>query len=432
MPLLADLFGMQTPMPAQAPPVDDADLLRRAIQLNRGIEVAPVALAAPQEAAPREYPVFAPPPAEHIPTAAAATVSPPPAAPQAASAMSGPSLGERLGKFLMAGGEGSLARGIGEATYGADRSKETENLTAKLLMERSGLPMDHAMAVARNPSAMNQILPQIFGPKEPFIKLGPEEALFNKNTGSMAARNDTAKTPAPVQEYKAYFQDEINNNRIPKGLNDWDLERRRAAATAVSINDKRENTFQSEAGKVQAKRFGELIEAGSNAKTMIGQLQQLSEIAKNVQTGPQAQLTATFGPWAQALGLKIDGLSDIEAYKSITDRLAPQMRAPGSGATSDYDAKQFLSSLPNIGRTSGGNELVNRTLQLLSASQLRAGEIASKVYAGEITPTDGERQIRELPDPYADFKSWDAARRESSQAHPWRDPDSGAVVRRKQ
>lgn len=437
MALLSELFGLpQMGAPQETP---DEELLRRALRLNDGIVTGQA--VANQPAVPpldpvrelREYPV-------HEATAARETVPASIPQPQAAPQFMPrePSMGDRIGRFLMAGSPGSIARGIGEATYSADRASQTENATVAALMRRGGYGQDEALAIARNPAMLQSVLPSVFGPKNPYQKVAPGEALLKD--GKPIFTNTEQKPSDVVKQYQFYHQDETAAGRPPKSFSEWDLSRRQAGATAVTIADKRERSFEAEAGKTQAKRFGEIIDQGNNAKAMLGDMRQLADIAKRVQTGPGAQLTAALGPFAQWLGVNIAGLSDIEAYKGIVDRLAPRMRAPGSGASSDFDARQFLSSLPNIGRSAAGNEIINRTFQAISETQIAAGEIASRVYAGEITPGDGERMLRELPDPFDAYKTWQKNNPPEtiapSGAQPdasgvWTDPQTGARVRRK-
>jgi hypothetical protein len=321
-------------------------------------------------------------------------------------------MGERFGRFLAAGSAGSLARGIGEATYGADRAAETENLTAKWLMNNRHAP-DEATArgMARNPALLKTIL-------------------------SGAQR----QPPAAVQEYQFYTQQEASSGRQPLSFNDWSLEKKKAGA--ISINNQGESEFSKTAGKKGAERFDDLVTQGLKARERRADLKQLADLAPRVGTGLGAQVTAAFGPLAEALGLKIDNLGDVQAYQGIVDRMVPNMRVPGSGATSDFDAKQFLSALPGLGRTPEGNAIINQTMQAVTEMQDRAAEIASRALQGTLPRADAERELRALPDPYDIYKRWKADQPDQRAAEPaspkagaakapaWTDPDTGAIVRR--
>ena len=80
------------------------------------------------------------------------------------------------------------------------------------------------------------------------------------------------------------------------------------------------------------------------------------------------------------------------------------MRPAGAGATSDFDAKQFLSSLPNLGRTPEGNAIITATLQAVQENKIKAAEIANKAFSSEITWQEADRQIAALVNPYEAFK----------------------------
>src|SRR6185312_4704580 len=61
--------------------------------------------------------------------------------------------------------------------------------------------------------------------------------------------------------------------------------------------------------------------------------------------------------------------------------------------------KNFLKSLPSLGNTPGGNELIAKTMEGLAANKAKAAEIGSMALNKEITRKEAEKQLRELPDP---------------------------------
>lgn len=173
-----------------------------------------------------------------------------------------------------------------------------------------------------------------------------------------------------------------------------------AGRTQVTTNvGKDEEAFDKEAGKIVAGRFNDLAAEGPQAKQMISDVQTLQQLGTQIGTGKAAQAKATLGPYAEALGVKIDGLSDIQAYEAIVNRLAPNLRVKGSGAQSDLELKNFLKSLPSLGNTPGGNELISKTMEGLAANKAKAAEIGSMALNKEITRKEAEKQLRELPDP---------------------------------
>jgi hypothetical protein len=312
------------------------------------------------------------------------------------------------------------------------QAPERENQTVRLLMQKGNYDQETATAIARNPEMMKQVLPQLFGSKG--VTLGPGQVHFRPGPGGSlveAARGGDKfinlaegaslidpttrqpvfqsgpKQPELVKDYNFYSEQETKAERQPKSFGDWDLARKSAAAQTVNINPNAELEFKKKASGVQAERFGDIVKKGETAREMIGDLSSLADLAKQFETGVPAQLTQMLGPYAEALGIKIDNLGPIQAYQSIVDRLAPRMRVPGSGATSDFDARQFLRSMPQLGNMPEGNQVIRDTLQAIQESHIAASEIASRALAEEITPQQAEKELRALPDP---FSKWKASR----------------------
>lgn len=177
-----------------------------------------------------------------------------------------------------------------------------------------------------------------------------------------------------------------------------------AARTNVNIDQKQETEFGKEAGKKQAERFNAMVQGGQEAQVMIGNLSAIRDLGSRINTGKQAEVLNSLGPYAEALGLKIDGLGEMQAYNAIITRLAPQMRVPGSGATSDFEMRKFLEALPGLGKTPEGNEIIAQTFEALQQHRIAAADIASRALAGEIKPADAEKEIRALPDPMTLWK----------------------------
>lgn len=162
--------------------------------------------------------------------------------------------------------------------------------------------------------------------------------------------------------------------------------------------------FQKKSDDEAATRIGGYITEGAQAPALIGQLQQLSDLSRNIGTGKGAQFMAAVGPYAQALGVNVKGLDQQQAFTALVDRMAPQMRPVGSGSSSDTDVRMFMNSLPQLGNTDRGNQIIAGTMQALQQNKLQAAEIAAQAQRGQISWQDAEGQIRKLPNPYEQFK----------------------------
>ncbi len=139
---------------------------------------------------------------------------------------------------------------------------------------------------------------------------------------------------------------------------------------------------------------------------MVSDIDTLTELGKNIGTGKGAEILSKVGPWAQAIGVDVKGLSDIQAFEAIANRLAPSLRIPGSGAQSDFELKNFLKSIPALGNTPDGNAIAAATMKGLQENKVRAAEIGSKALNGEITRPEAEKMLRALPDPMDGYREY--------------------------
>ncbi|MDR6826489.1 hypothetical protein J2X48_000707 [Bosea sp. BE271] len=178
------------------------------------------------------------------------------------------------------------------------------------------------------------------------------------------------------------------------------------AGTRIDLN-KGENKFDEEMGKGQAKRFNDLIAEGDVAQGRLADIQTLRETSRRLGSqGSSANLKATVGPYAESLGIKVDGLSDIQLYESITQRLAPTLRAPGSGSTSDIEFKGFLRAIGPLSNTPAAREMILDTFEAASRNDIARADIASRLAQKEITRGQAEKEIRSLPNPLEAFREF--------------------------
>lgn len=178
-----------------------------------------------------------------------------------------------------------------------------------------------------------------------------------------------------------------------------------AAQTNITNDLRGETEFAKEAGKSQAGRFQKFVDEGDKASEMLGNIGALRDLGTQINTGKGAELMAAFGPWAQYAGISIDGLGEAQAYEAIVSRIAPSLRTPGVGSSSDFDARQFLLSLPQLGRTPEGNAIIQNTIEGIAQYKLAAAQIAQAALNRQITPEEADKQIRALGDPWSLWKA---------------------------
>lgn len=258
---------------------------------------------------------------------------------------------------------------------------------------------DPYIAKAAQGLAGGLITKQFTPPK--YHKLNDEQ-LFDEGTGAVKAAGPGFKPLVDPKE-RAQFGIPPEDKR-PYQLGPGNKLINPPPETRLNIDQRNEAAFEQASGKHQAERFDKLVSGGMEAKAMTADLGALKDIGSRITTGKTAEIQAAIGPYAEALGVKMDGLDDLQAYKSIVAKLAPRMRVVGSGATSDYEMRQFLEALPGLGKTQGGNEMIQTTLQALQDHKEGAAEIASKAMNKELTPREADKMLRELPDPLTAWK----------------------------
>jgi len=90
---------------------------------------------------------------------------------------------------------------------------------------------------------------------------------------------------------------------------------------------------------------------------------------------------------------------ETEAAQSLISRLAPQMRPAGSGATSDFEARLYISSLPSVLQSQQGRELTKLVFddyadierqKLNARTEFNAGRIEYPEYLNRITELNSQ------------------------------------------
>lgn len=158
--------------------------------------------------------------------------------------------------------------------------------------------------------------------------------------------------------------------------------------------------FAEEAAKLSAQGYGENVKEARTAMVQSGDLTRLKELSAAIGTqGKTAEIAKALGPYATALGVKIDNLSDIEAFTSVISKVAPTLRVPGSGAQSDFELRGFMQSLPALAQTAQGRALIVDQLEAMNNYKMAVGDISNRALLGEIDRRTAEAEIKALGNP---------------------------------
>lgn len=131
--------------------------------------------------------------------------------------------------------------------------------------------------------------------------------------------------------------------------------------TDIDISQKGEETFVTESVKAGFKRLGEADKIVQDSSQVEARL----EMAVNLLNNPDfetGRLTSLLSPVKEFLveskfigGEEAKVISDQEVFKSLAEYLIPQMRASGSGSTSDSEMAGFRKATVGLSKTTEGN-----------------------------------------------------------------------------
>jgi hypothetical protein len=103
------------------------------------------------------------------------------------------------------------------------------------------------------------------------------------------------------------------------------------------------------------------------------------------------------GPIAGNLAAAFPGFSSAgDAFQSIVVRVAPSLRTPGSGATSDIEYEGMLKSLPRLGNTPDGNKVIAEIMKAKAALNVERSQIVTAYENEEITAKQARAALAEI------------------------------------
>ena len=70
--------------------------------------------------------------------------------------------------------------------------------------------------------------------------------------------------------------------------------------------------------------------------------------------------------FAKSLGIESDAAQIDDVANAFRTRYAPELRVPGSGATTDYEMKMYLSAFPSLAMLSGGRDTLMRVADVFA------------------------------------------------------------------
>jgi hypothetical protein len=157
------------------------------------------------------------------------------------------------------------------------------------------------------------------------------------------------------------------------------------SGTNVNINQQTETVANKEAAKNGIEQIGALQKEVSSERDLVGRLDiSLALLEGDTETGPLTQLITPFKSLGKQLGFlndeQIKNLSNTEILRAAFAYQIPRMRVPGSGATSDFEARLFTQATANMSNTPEANKVLILGMKKLAERKREILELKEKYF----------------------------------------------------
>ena len=221
--------------------------------------------------------------------------------------------------------------------------------------------------------------------------IGPVFRTLDRRVNSLVARAPSMTNEQIVAEQNSILAEDA------KILADLDptLQRaeikRRAAGAPKTVVDLSQRTLATE----RAKGVNVAEEAAINAGSAAADVRAIVDVLKPYKGGALQSFAANVGAYLPGTSLQQMSTAN-DVANSIRSRLAPTLRVAGSGATSDFEAKQFLNAIPSLMQTAEGRELMAVYSEKLANRAVAAADIrASMVEDGTYSIKNFQEKLKE-------------------------------------
>ena len=159
--------------------------------------------------------------------------------------------------------------------------------------------------------------------------------------------------------------------------------------TAIHISPEQKGDIEWEktATGAIAKKFQSYMDQGGVAADIVPEIQTLQELASIAPNGALSGRFVELFPGFSTAG---------DAFQSVIARVAPKMRVPGSGASSDKDVDFLVKALGALKNAPGANALIYQAFLDKSNIDMRRAELASDAFVGRISRQEALDQINLL------------------------------------
>jgi hypothetical protein len=193
--------------------------------------------------------------------------------------------------------------------------------------------------------------------KDYFILIQQIQNDQNRRLGPLAGASNN-KPAAAIQLYNKAVEQGYTGSLI-------EFQKEIASDTNFNIGDTLEIAMAKEAMQLGAADIEKTNDALKTSNELVPRLLSAQRILEDpdFETGPVASATLPARRlYADITGIDSKQVNQQDAYQAFANFTVPRMRPPGSGATSDFEARLFQDSTINLANTKKGNQIILGTM----------------------------------------------------------------------
>lgn len=159
-----------------------------------------------------------------------------------------------------------------------------------------------------------------------------------------------------------------------------------------------ESDFDEETrrGSVEA-RLNRIAETLDSSPQIIRTSEDINQVVRLLNSGDMNKAEQfLFNKYGQTAANILNLGAGPEAASALISQLAPQMRPAGSGATSDFEARQYINAVPSAIQSPEGRELTALVFEAKANIERERQQLEAKFLDREITVSEYIRENRRL------------------------------------
>lgn len=299
------------------------------------------------------------------------------------------------------GGTGGFDIGSLIALASDPMASPQQQAVVNALIQQQMQMMDPVYQMEREKAALE--LAQMKNPKPGFTMIPAEEAQAlglpeggvyqrgpNGEVDILVAPPEAPKPPPPTDDMREY---ELAKSQGYKGtFQEYMTEMKKAGASNTTVTvggdaPPNDEALRKKLGEKEGEQWAAYMESGTTSAGTMQDMQMLDEL---IQMAPQ-------GPVVGRLANAFTGVnSAADAFNSVVKRVAPTLRAPGSGATSDIEYEGMLKSLPQLSANPEANAAISAMVKAKAQINMERGQVVSDYQSGKIGAAEARQKINEI------------------------------------